>query len=93
MGNTLVQLLIGLISGGVGGNIAGAILKRYSLGPLGNTIVGLLGGGIGEQLFNVAGLLQNGGFLADVAGSTVGWGIPMFIVGLIKGAMAKTRTA
>jgi uncharacterized membrane protein YeaQ/YmgE (transglycosylase-associated protein family) len=67
MGNTLVQLLIGLISGGVGGNIAGAILKKYSLGPLGNTIVGLLGGGIGEQLFNVAGLLQNGGFLADVA--------------------------
>ena len=47
--STLVQIIISLVSGGVGGNIAGAILKNFSLGALGNTIVGLLGGGIGER--------------------------------------------
>jgi hypothetical protein len=49
MSSTIVQRLIGLISGEVGGNIAGAILKKFSLGPIGNTIAGILGGGLGEQ--------------------------------------------
>jgi uncharacterized membrane protein YeaQ/YmgE (transglycosylase-associated protein family) len=52
MGNTLVQLIINVICGGVGGNIVGALLKKYSLGPLGNTIVGLIGGGLGGQLLS-----------------------------------------
>ena len=93
MGNTLIQLLVGLLSGAAGGNIAGFILKKFSLGPVGNTILGLLGGGIGEQLLNVTGLLQNTGWLGDVAGSAVGGGILMTIVGLIRGAMTKTKPA
>jgi hypothetical protein len=49
MGNPVLQLIIGLIRGGVGGNIAAAILTKYSLGPIGNTIVRLLGGAGDEQ--------------------------------------------
>ena len=37
-------LIIQLISGAVGGNIAGAILKQFNLGPIGNSIAGLIGG-------------------------------------------------
>jgi uncharacterized membrane protein YeaQ/YmgE (transglycosylase-associated protein family) len=37
-----MPILIQLISGGVGGNIAGALLKRFNLGPIGNTIAGIL---------------------------------------------------
>ena len=33
----IVGLIIQLISGGVGGNIAGAALKQYDLGTIGNT--------------------------------------------------------
>jgi len=40
----ITHILLSLISGGVGGNIAGVFLKKYSLGPIGNTVVGLLGG-------------------------------------------------
>jgi hypothetical protein len=42
MENQLVSCLISLITGGVGGNIAGALLKNFSLGPIGNTIAGVL---------------------------------------------------
>ena len=37
--------IIGLISGAVGGNVAGNVMKNSSLGTLGNSVVGLLGGG------------------------------------------------
>ena len=90
--STLVQIVISLISGGVGGNIAGALLKNFSLGTLGNTIVGLLGGGIGEKILTATGLLQGSSVVGDVAGSGIGGAILMVIVGLIKNAMgAKPR--
>ena len=37
------SLIINLISGAIGGNVAGAILKDLSLGTTGNSIVGILG--------------------------------------------------
>lgn len=40
----LINLVIQLISGVVGGNAVGAALKDYNLGSLGNTIAGALGG-------------------------------------------------
>lgn len=89
MSSTIVQVIVALISGGVGGNIAGAILKNFSLGPVGNTIVGLLGGGVGEQILAATGLIQGGSVIGNVAGSGVGGAILMIIVGLIKNAMAK----
>jgi uncharacterized membrane protein YeaQ/YmgE (transglycosylase-associated protein family) len=88
MGTTLVQVIVNLISGGVGGNIAGALLKNFNLGPVGNTIVGLLGGGLGGQLLSATGLLQSTGMVGGIAGSAVGGGVLMAIVGLIKNAMA-----
>ncbi len=36
----IVSLIIQLISGAAGGNAAGALLKKLSLGPVGNSIVG-----------------------------------------------------
>ena len=90
MGTTMMQLLVSLISGGVGGNIAGALLKNFSLGPIGNTIVGLIGGGAGGQLLSAMGVLQSSGMIGDIAGSGVGGAVLMIVVGLIKNAMAKS---
>lgn len=59
------------------------------LGPIGDTIVGILGRGLGEQLLNMTGVLQNGGMNGDVAGSAVGGGVVMAIAGLIKNAMVQ----
>jgi len=49
----LLPLIIELISGAVGGNIAGALLKQFSLGPIGNSIAGIVGGGVGGQLLGM----------------------------------------
>ena len=91
----LAALLIQLISGAIGGNIAGGLLKNYSLGGLGNTIAGVVGGGIGGQLLGAlmpaaAGAATGGMDIGSIIGQIVGGGvgIVMVIVGLIRQAMA-----
>ncbi len=81
-----MPLIYQLITGAVGGNIIGAIIKKISLGFLGNTIAGLVGGGLGGQLL---GGLLGGGMGGDIAAAGAGGGILMLIVGLIKSAMSK----
>ena len=51
---------------------------------MGNTIVGVIGGGLGGQLLSGISGGQPVGFLADMAGSAVGGGVLMAIIGLIK---------
>lgn len=92
----LVPLLVQLISGAVGGNAAGSLLKKFSLGTLGNSIAGILGGGIGGQLLGLAGVatgggMDIGGIIGSIAGGGVGGGILMIIVGLIKNAFTKAK--
>ena len=48
----IIGVIISLISGAVGGNIAGSALKEQSLGTLGNSIAGIIGGGLGGQLLS-----------------------------------------
>ena len=62
----IVGLIIQLIAGGVGGNVAGAALKQYNLGTVGNTIAGVVGGGVGAQII---GALLGGGTGAAAAGT------------------------
>ena len=50
----IITLLIQLVSGALGGNIAGSMLKNMSLGTLGNTIAGIVGGGLGGQILEYA---------------------------------------
>jgi uncharacterized membrane protein YeaQ/YmgE (transglycosylase-associated protein family) len=90
MEGPLVSWLISLVTGAIGGNVAGAILKNLSLGPLGNTLAGLVGGGIGGQLLTaVLGSGAPAGIGGNVAGSGVGGIVIMAIVGFIKTKMAK----
>ncbi|HSG94473.1 MAG TPA: hypothetical protein VLA28_03060 [Afifellaceae bacterium] len=89
------QLIIQLISGAVGGNIAGAAMKEHSLGTVYNSIAGIVGGGIGGQLLAAivpalaGGGLDIGSIIGNIAGGGVGGAILMVIVGMIKKAMAK----
>ncbi len=84
------QLIISLLSGAAGGNIIGKVLKNLDLGPLGNSIAGILGGGIGQQVLgSLLGGGDGGSILSSVASGGVGGGVLMAIVGIIKSAMAK----
>ncbi len=59
-------LIIQLLSGAAGGNIAGALLKNINLGTLGNSVAGILGGGLGGQILK---LLAGGAAAAGAAGA------------------------
>jgi uncharacterized membrane protein YeaQ/YmgE (transglycosylase-associated protein family) len=50
MSATIINLIIQLIAGALGGNAAGAASKDVNLGTLGNTIAGAIGGVGGGQL-------------------------------------------
>ena len=98
----IVALIVQLLSGAAGGNIAGALLKQFDLGPVGNSLVGILGGGLGGQLLGMLGAggagvvapaasgLDLGSLISSIAGGGVGGGALMIIVGLIRQMMAKS---
>src|SRR6266487_3440093 len=48
----ITSLIIEAVSGAVGGNIAGAAMKENSLGTVGNSIAGILGGGLGGTILH-----------------------------------------
>lgn len=89
----IISLIIQLICGAVGGNVAGALLKKFSLGALGNSLVGILGGGIGGQLLGSLGAMGGdggaGAIISQVLAGGAGGGILMVIVGLIRQLLSK----
>jgi hypothetical protein len=95
-----LNMLIQLVAGAIGGNAAGALLRPFSLGQLGNFITGVIGGGLGGQLLSVllagssaaadgsaGGALAVGSLLTQVAGGGVGGAVLTVIVGLIRQTM------
>lgn len=84
----LISFVLSLLSGAVGGNLAGNAMKKYDLGMLGNTVAGLIGGAIGGPVTNM--LMSHPetlfGVLTNILGSGVGGAIIMIVVGLIKNA-------
>ncbi len=92
---TLLPMIIQLVSGAVGGNLAGGILKNFSLGTLWNSVVGILGGGLGGQLLGMldmgasGGSMDLAGILTSVAAGGAGGGVLLGIVGMIKKMMGK----
>jgi hypothetical protein len=82
---SLMPMLIQIVSGAVGGNAAGAGLKNLSLGAAGNSVVGGIGGLLGSML--ASGQLE--GMLANVVGGGAGGAVLIMVVGFIKKSMAK----
>jgi hypothetical protein len=95
-----LPIIISLLSGAAGGNIAGKLLKNLDLGPAINSILGILGGGIGGQILGWLGLgggaavggasVDLASIISSIAGGGVGGGALMAIIGAIKKAMGKT---
>ena len=98
----ITSLIVQLVSGAVGGNIAGAAHKKMSLGPLGTSLVGILGGGLGGQLLamlggggagaapSAASGLDMTSIVSSVLGGGVGGGALMAIIGAVRQSMVKT---
>jgi hypothetical protein len=95
MSSAIVNLIIQIVAGAIGGNAAGA-MKDFSLGTAGNTIVGAIGGGVGGQLLQAlipalaggAGGLDIGTIIGQLAGGGIAGAVLTGVVGLIKNKMA-----
>jgi len=94
-----MEWIIALGSGAVGGNVAGSLLKNLSLGTIGNSIVGIVGGAGGMQLLGMlaggvaagdtAGGFDIGSLISQVAAAGAGGGVLMAVVGQVKKMMGK----
>lgn len=85
---SLLPIIIQLLSGAAGGNVAGALLKNFSLGTVGNSIAGIVGGGIGGQLLSFIGAGGLDGIAGSLASGSVGGAVLMLIIGVIKKAVS-----
>jgi len=95
----LLPMIISLVSGAAGGNVAGALMKKFSMGTALNSIVGILGGGLGKTILGALGMggmaaagdagsaMDIGSILSAVAGGGVGGGALMAIIGVVKNMM------
>jgi hypothetical protein len=98
MSATLINLLIQVIAGALGGNAVGSALKNLSLGPTGNTIAGAIGGGVGCQILTAfipmltSGNMDVGAIIGQIVGGGVAGAIVTAIIGAIKNAMGGHRT-
>lgn len=100
-----VNIIISLISGVIGGNIAGSSMPEKNLGAIGNSIAGLVGGGAGDFILKALGIIATasaagqgaaaGGsldltsILASIGVGGVSGGVLTAIIAFIKDAFAK----
>ncbi|KEJ90843.1 hypothetical protein [Sulfitobacter donghicola] len=89
-----MELIIGLLSGAVGGNLAGKAIGGLNQGTLINSISGIVGGGLGGSIL---GMISGGGdptagmdigsIISQVAGGGIGGGVVLAVVGMIRNKM------
>jgi uncharacterized membrane protein YeaQ/YmgE (transglycosylase-associated protein family) len=94
------QILINLVAGAVGGIAAGAAVKQYDMGVVGNTIAGLVGGGILGQILTLiwpslsaamaGGSFDIGAVLSHLIAGGVGGAILQVVAGAVKNSMARS---
>jgi uncharacterized membrane protein YeaQ/YmgE (transglycosylase-associated protein family) len=90
MSGTLIDLIIQIIAGVIGGHAAGAMIKNCSLGAIGNTIAGAIGGIGGVRLLqelipamaNTAGNVDVGALVGQIIGGAAGGAILTMLAGV-----------
>lgn len=91
----IISWIVSLIAGSAGGNVVGALLKNRNLGPMLNTVLGLVGGGLGGKILPL--LVPSIGSLVGGGDNLVGTGGLSAIVGallpLIVSFLKKPATA
>lgn len=89
-----MEWLIGLLGGLLGGNAAGAVSKKNSLGVGGNSAVGAAGGailgGILQAVLNYKGGMNFGEVATQLLGGAGAGGIITSLVGALKNRMGGT---
>ncbi|WP_397459380.1 hypothetical protein AB3464_08505 [Pseudomonas asplenii] len=95
-----ISLLIQLVSGAVGGNIAGAATDKYTLGPWFNSLAGGIGGVVLSQVLSAVTNGSLGGAVGDmdlasivsgIASGGIGGAVLSLVAGFIKAKLTRTE--
>ncbi|CAH1658261.1 conserved hypothetical protein [Hyphomicrobiales bacterium] len=88
------QIIINLIAGALGGNAAGKASPQFDLGTMGNTIAGLVGGGVLGQIVTLiwpsvvaaaqTGNFSIGGIITNAISGGAGGALLTAIIGALK---------
>ena len=95
-----ISLLMPFFSGAAGGNLIGGILKNFNLGSVGNSLAGLVGGGVGSLVLgNLLGMPMpapggvdpdGAALLGQILGGGAGGGLMTIVVAALKRMLGKT---
>jgi len=94
----ILSLTLQLVAGAFGGNIAGALVPKLSLGPRGNALAGLVGGGFGGTLLtaliapHAAGTTMDpefGSLFAQIVGSGAGGAVSALLMGFLQRTLGR----
>lgn len=87
-----MDLIVSLLLGAAGGNIGGTLIKKISLGNIGNSLSGLIGGGMGAQIFQSAMSTATNTILANIIGGVAGGILVMALLGIIKHSWSEAKS-
>jgi hypothetical protein len=101
MSAMVMNLIIQVITGAIGGNAIGSAAKSTNIGPIGNTIAGAIGGIGGGHLLGLLmptvtaamGGQDIGAIVGQAVAGGVGGVVLTAIVGYIKNAMGGTASS
>lgn len=85
-----MELVIGLIAGAFGGNVAGNVARKLDNGFAINSLVGLLGGGLGTLVMSSSGIgaatggLDLASLIVQAASGTVGGAVLVTVLGMLS---------
>lgn len=95
----ILPLITVLVSGAIGGNLAGSFMPRVSMGRVVNSMAGVVGGGLGGYLFDQIGMSGTGvpgsgamdimNILKTFAAGSLSGGTIMLIIGYLIKMMGK----
>ena len=96
-----MDLLISLIAGAIGGNIAGGLVPRLDTGLLVNSLLGVIGGAVGGYVLGflgVGGLAQTAPYdaaldhtalVTEVAAGGIGGAVCLLLAGLLRNMVTR----
>jgi hypothetical protein len=94
-----VQLVSGAIGGNIGGTLAGSVRSDYNLGPVGNSIAGVVGGGLIAAFVsffpaNLPAFMSSVNLTSislNALGGGMGGIVTTVVVGIIKSGIGETK--
>jgi hypothetical protein len=97
MSPTIMNLIVQIIAGALGGTAIGQTLKNLTAGPIGNIIIGAIGGGVGGQILaalipalqSAGPAIDAGALVSNAVGGGAAGAILTAIVGAVRNNMGK----